>query len=71
MKQYRIFLAVNNNVLNAMHTTYVISPLELWDAGNILCNAYPELSAGWSCSIVNDTTRCVVLPNLVAIVEAI
>jgi hypothetical protein len=71
MKQYRIFLAVNNNVLNAMHTTYVVSDREIWDAGNILTDTHPSLEKGWSCSIVNDTTRCVVLPNLVAIVEAV
>jgi hypothetical protein len=54
-----------------MHTTYVVSDREIWDAGNILTDTHPSLEKGWSCSIVNDTTRCVVLPNLVAIVEAV
>ena len=54
-----------------MHTTYVNSDREIWDAGNILTDAYPSLSKAWSCNIVNDTTRCVMFTNLVAIVEAI
>ena len=72
MSQFKIFFAVNNNVLNVMFTNYVISARDIHDAPEVLAEFYPELkSMSYNASIVNDTTRCVVYKDLVAIVELI
>jgi hypothetical protein len=72
MNKFKIFLAVNNNVVNGMHTMYVHSNHSINDAQKIVKECYPTLENHWfNKSIINPTSRCVVFADLVVIVEQI
>jgi hypothetical protein len=55
-----------------MSSIDVDCPHELYNAPAVCAELYPVLKTlSYNCSLVNDTTRCVVYPNVVLIVEKI
>ena len=72
MNKFKIFLAVNNNVVSVMPTMYVNTDKTIFVAHEIVKDLYPELeNKSFTLSYVNTKCFVVTFNDLVAIVEQI